>query len=237
MPISEYFRILRRRWWIIPLLVVLAAGSAYVFSKVQTPVYKATLYVLIKPSRSDFGLTQSAKLVLRSYVAWLDTRENAQQVIDALQLDETPEALKSNVTLASDDSRFVIQIDVKDENQKTAADVAWQWGLLLQKWRESENASAQRTDWVSAEILDTPLVSLYQPQTKVNTLAGAVLGLLLGAVLIFALEYLEAGILRSPQDVERALALSVLGTIPTAETAASKNARRLRAKGTSDHAN
>ena len=237
MPIIEYFRILRRRWWIIPLLVVLTALSAYVFSKVQTPVYKATIYVLIKPSRSDFGLTQSAKLVLRSYVAWLDTRDNAQKVIDTLKLDVTPEALKSNVTLASDDSRFVIQIDVKDQNQKTAADVAWQWADLLKKWRESENASAQRQDWVSAEVLDTPLVSLYRPQTRVNTLAGAVLGLLLGGVLIFALEYLEAGVLRSPQDVERVLALSVLGTIPPAETTASKNARRLWAKGISDHAN
>ena len=236
MPITEYFHILRRRGWIIILLAVLAACSAYVFSRVQTKVYKATIVVLIKPSRSDLGLTQSAKTLLRSYVAWLNTRDNAQQVIDTLHLDQTPEALKGNVTIASDDSQFTIQIDVKDQNQKTAGDVAYQWAVLLQKWRESENTNAQRQDWVSAEVLDMPLVSLYTPQTKVNVLAGAILGVLLGGVLIFAMEYSEAGILRAPQDVERGLSLSVLGAIPPVTLNASPNARRLWAKGNSSHA-
>jgi capsular polysaccharide biosynthesis protein len=235
MPITEYFHILRRRGWIIILLAVLAACSAYVFSKVQTKVYRATIFVLIKPSRSDLGLTESAKTLLRSYVAWLDTRDNAQQVIDTLHLDKTPDALKGNVTIASDDSRFVIQIDVKDENEKTAGDVAWQWADLLRQWRESENTNAQRQDWVSAEILDTPLISLYTPQTKVNVLAGGILGMLLGGLLIFAMEYLEAGILRSPQDVERGLSLSVLGAIPPATLNAQPNARHLWAKGNSSH--
>lgn len=236
MPITEYFHILRRRGWILILLAVLTAASAFVFSKVQKEVYKATLYVLVKPSRTDLGLTQSAKTLLRAYVAWLDTRDNAQQVIDILQLDQTPDALKGNVTIASDDSRFLIQIDVKSENQKTAADVAWQWADLLRQWRESENTNAQRQDWVSAEILDTPLVSLYRPQTKVNVLAGAILGLLLGGVLVFVMEYMDAGILRSPQDIERGLSLSVLGAIPPASPNASPNARRFWTKGNSTHA-
>ncbi len=235
MPITEYFYILRRRGWIIILLAVLAAASAFVFSKVQTKVYKATIYVLIKPSRSDFGLTQSAQTLLRSYVAWLDTRDNAQQVIDTLHLDQTPETLKGNVTIASDNSRFVIQIDAKDQNEKTAADVAAQWADLLRKWRDSENATAQRQDWVSAEVLDTPLVTLYQPQTKINVLAGGILGVLLGGILVFALEYLEAGILRSAQDVERGLSLSVLGAIPSAAMTPATSARRLWAKGNPTH--
>ncbi len=236
MPITEYFHILRRRGWIIILLAVLAACSAYVFSRVQTKVYRASIVVLIKPSRSDLGLTQSAKTLLRSYVAWLDTRDNAQQVIDTLHLDQTPEALKGNVTIASDDSQFTIQIDVKDQNQKTASDVAFQWADLLRKWRESENTTAQRQDWVSAEVLDTPLVSLYTPQTRVNVLAGAILGMLLGGIIIFAMEYSEAGILRSPQDVERGLSLTVLGAIPPGALTTSPSAR-LWAKGNPPHVN
>ena len=234
MPITEYFYILRRRGWIIILLALLTAASAYVFSKVQTPVYKATIYVLIKPSRSDLGLTQSAKTLLRSYVAWLDTRDNATKVINTLQLDQLPETLKGNVTIASDDSRFVIQIDVKDQNEKTADAVARQWSYLLRKWRESENTNAQRQDWVSAEVLDTPQVTLYTPQTKVNVLAGAILGMVLGGILIFVMEYREAGILRSSQDVERGLSLSVLGAIPAAGNP-SPAARRLWTKGNSAH--
>jgi capsular polysaccharide biosynthesis protein len=236
MPITEYLVILRRRGWILLLMAALVATSAFVFSKVQTKVYKATIYVLIKPSRPDLGLTQSAKTLLRQYVAWLDTRDNAQKVIDTLKLDQTPEALIGNATMASDDSRFVIQIDVTDQNQKTAGDVAWQWADLLRLWRESENTTTTRDNWVSAEVLGLPEITLYRPQTKTNTLAGGILGLLLGGVIIFGLEYVEAGILRSPQDVERVLSLSVLAAIPASETATAKGARRLWTKGTSDHA-
>lgn len=236
MPITEYFHILRRRWWIILLMVILCAASAFVFSLLQTEIWKATVYVLIVPSRTDLGLTTSAKTMLRSYVAWLDTRDNAQSVIDKLKLDYRADVLKGEVTIASDDSRFVIQIDVKDENQQIAGDVAREWAILLQQWRNDQNAKAQRADWVDAEVLGAPEISLDRPQKKTNTLAGGILGVLLGGVIIFVLEYLEAGILRSPQDVERALALSVLGAIPPAETAAAKNARRLWIKGLSDHA-
>ncbi len=235
MPITEYFRILRRRWWIIVLMVALTTASAYAFSKIQTNVYKATIYVLIKPSRTDLGLTQSAKTLLRSYVAWLDTQTNAQKVVDTLKLDYTADKLRGEVTIASDDSRFVIQIDVKDQSIQIAGDVAQKWAELLQQWRDTENAKNARTDWVNAEVLGTPAIALSSPQTKVNTLAGAILGLVLGGVIIFVLEYLDAGILRSPQDVERALAASVLGTIPASETAPAKGPRA-RATGTSNHA-
>ena len=236
MPLTEYFVILRRRGWIVLLMAALVAGSAYVFSKVQTKTYRATIEVLIDPSRPDLGLTTSAKTLLRSYVAWLDTRDNAQKVIATLNLDQTPETLISHVNMAADDSRFVIQIDVDDQNQKTAGDVAWQWADLLRLWRESENTSTTRDNWVSAVVLGLPEISLYRPQTKVNTLAGGIMGLVLGGIIVFVLEYFDAGILRSPQDVERGLSLSVLAAIPSAEPADARGARRPWNKGASDHA-
>ena len=112
MPLSEYARILYRRGWILALLAVLTAAAAFVFSRLQTPIYKSTIYILVQPARTDFGLTQSAKLLLRSYVSWMDTDNRAREVIELLQLDKEPANLRSDVTIASDDSRFVIQIDV-----------------------------------------------------------------------------------------------------------------------------
>ena len=47
-----------------------------------------------------------------------------------------------------------------------------------------------------------------------NTAAGGALGILLGGLLIFFLEYWDAGILRTRADVERQLNLAVLGAIP-----------------------
>jgi capsular polysaccharide biosynthesis protein len=80
-------------------------------------------------------------------------------------------------------------------------------------------------------VLDAPVISRYRPQTTVNTLAGAILGGLLGGVIIFVLEYIESSVIRSPQDVERVLGLSVMGAIPALETAQASARRRARTSG------
>jgi len=180
MPLTDYFRILWRRGWILLLLAVLTAAAAFVFSRLQTPVYKATVSVLVKPSRTDFGLTQSAKILLRSYVAWMDTDKRAHDVIEALQIDKEPGSLRGDVTIASDDSRFVIQVDAESENQQLAGDVAQKWAELFVQWRDADNQTQRKEDRVEAEILDAPRLSLDRPKTTINTLAGAILGILLG---------------------------------------------------------
>ena len=226
MQLSEYFRILKRRGWIMILLAILTAASAFAFSKLQTPVYKSTVHLLVEPARTDFGLTQSVKILLRSYVAWMDTNKNAQRVIDALQLDVLPETLRSHVTIASDDSRLVIQMDVEDEDGNLANDIAQKWADLFVQWRQEENQDQRREDHVDASLLDPPRFSLESPQTRINVLAGGVLGLLLGGVIIFVLEYLESGIVRSQQDVDRFLSLAVMGAIPPGPAGFSATGRK-----------
>lgn len=217
MTLFELFRILRQRGWIIALAALLVAGSAFGFSKLQTPVYEATVRLLIQPARPDLGLTQSAKTVLRSYVQWMLTRQNAQRVIDALQLDRVPESLLGDVTIASQDENFIIQIDVRHQDGDQANNIARQWADQFVQWRNTENETLRNEDRVTALMLDAPTYALYRPQTTVNTLAGGILGLLLGALVVFALEYLEANIIRSAADAERALGVNVLGAVPALE--------------------
>lgn len=217
MSLNDYIRILWRRGWILALLAVLTAASAFVFSKLQTPVYQSTIYMLVQPARTDFGLTQSAKLLLRSYVSWLNTDNRAAEVIDALQLDRTPQDLRGDVTIASDDSRFVIQIDVENENGDLANDIARKWAELFIQWRNDENQKQRKEDRVDAIILDAPRYTLDRPKTAINTVAGAVLGLLLGGVIVFVLEYLDSSIVRSATDIERQFNMSVLAVIPASD--------------------
>ena len=219
MPLTEYFRILVRRGWILLLMAVLTAAAAFVFSKLQTPIYQSTINVLVQPARTDFGLTQSAKILLRSYVAWMDTDNRAADVIDAMQLDIVPQALRGNVTIASDDSRFVIQIDVENENGDLANDIAKKWAELFVQWRNDENQKQRKEDRVDAVILDEPRYVLDRPKAGINTVAGGVLGLLLGSVIIFVLEYLDSAIIRAAADIERQFNLPVLGAIPAMESA------------------
>jgi capsular polysaccharide biosynthesis protein len=219
MSINDYFRILRRWWWILLLLAALTAGSAYVFSAAQTPVNKSTAFVGVQPSRPDFGLSQSTKTLLRYYVSVIDTETFAARVIDRLQLDLAPGQLLADSTISSDDSRFVIQIDVENTNGDLANDIARAWAEEFRAWRDSENATIQREDQVEAVLLDAPHYSLARPKKKINALAGGILGLLLGGVIVFLVEYREASVIRFAEDIERSLALPVLGAIPPAEAA------------------
>jgi capsular polysaccharide biosynthesis protein len=214
LELRDYFRILRRRGWIIVVMVAITAASAYVFSKLQTPVYKASVNVSINPARADYGLTQSAKIMLRNYVAIVHSETFAGDVIDRLNLDLTPGQLKGNATVASDDSRMLIQIDIKDGDQGQAARISNAWAQLLVEWRERENALQRKEDQVYAYQIDPAVPGLFSPKTKINTAAGGILGLLLAGVIIFFLEWVESGVVRSPQDVERLLGLTVLGAVP-----------------------
>lgn len=214
MNLLDYVRILTRRGWIIVLAIIITSGAAYGYSKTQTEVYRATQRVLHSPGRNDLGLAETMRTLLRSYVEFLNTDAVAARVIDTLEIDMQPSELRSNVRIDSDPTTLTIQINVDLEDGPTAAAVATQWGQQLVDWRGQENSTLRREDRINAQLLDTATYGLYRPNTQVNVLAGAILGLLVGGAIIFLLEYLESNILRHSDDVERLMDGPVLASIP-----------------------
>ncbi|MCC6616670.1 MAG: hypothetical protein IT320_24565 [Anaerolineae bacterium] len=214
MSLIDYGQILVRRGWIILLLALIAAVSAYLLSRVQTPIYRATQTVLIQPARADLSLTESASRLVNNYALYLDSDTTAARVIDALQLDMTPGDLNGDVVVNPDALRFSIRIEVELPDQETAYQVAQEYGNQLVQFRFQENQKNQIQDRIDAQMVDVPRVALDRPKPLLNTAAGAVLGALLGIIIIFVLEYLESAIVRRREDVERALALPVLASIP-----------------------
>lgn len=218
MELSQYLRILRKRWWIILVAVLATAGSAMAFSRLQTPVYQSTAEVLIQPARPDLGLTQSAKTLLRSYMSVADSNKWAQEVLNRLNLDMTPEQLRANARFAAEDDRMIIRIEVEDTDGEQANSIARTWATLLVEWRDQDNQRQRKEDRVFAELRDAPTYSqIWPPRLPIMGIAGAILGLIIAFVIIFFLEWAESGIIRTPDDVEQWLGLAVLGTVPPAE--------------------
>ncbi len=214
MELQDYVRILRRRGWIIILLTVMTAAAAFAFSKLQTEIYESSVEILVVPARSDLGLTQSTKWLLRSYVSWMNTDTRAQEVINLLSLDRMPGDLRSDVKIASDESRFVIQLTVEDPDGDQANDIAQAWTDLFIQWRNAENAKQRKEDRVEAIQLDPPRYGLARPKWKINVMAGTIMGALVGGAIVFALEWIESGVVRRPEDIQRYLGLPLLGAIP-----------------------
>lgn len=214
MRIQDYIHVLRRRGWIIVLAVVITAISAFVFSRLQTPIYRSSIEVSIQLARPDFGLTQSAKQLLRSYANLMWSERRADMVIQALDLYMSPAELRNDVTIVADDSLLIIKIDVDNPDGELANAIANTWAQLLVDWRREQNADQNREDRVSAEIVDSATYRLLRPRTGINVAAGAFLGLVLGAVVVFVLEWLQAGVIHLPNQLESESHLTVLGVIP-----------------------
>ena len=219
MNLIDYGRILLRRGWIVVLLAVIAAGGAYLYSKGQQPIYRSIQKVLIQPTRLDLSLTTSSQELLNSLSVYLDSTFIAQKVIDDLQLDMTPDQLKAAVDIEPVPISISIEISVDLPDGEVANRVAKEWGQQLVLYRDEQNQKVTRQDQVFAVLQDNPTYTLYEPKPSIYALAGGILGLLLGAILIFVLEYLESSIVRRREDVERVLEMPVLATIPDAEAA------------------
>ncbi len=214
MELEDYIRILRKRWWIIVVSVALTAGSAFAFCKLQHPQYTSTAEIIIDPARPDWGLAQSAKMLLRTYMTTAESDQWAQKVIDELQLPMRPEQLRSKAHFAAEEDRMVIKLEIEAYDGELANDIARTWATLFIHWRDQQNQLQRKEDRVYAYLRDQPRYVQSWPKTKVVTAAGGIFGLVIAGIVIFFLEWLETGVVRTPQDLERYLNLTVVGAIP-----------------------
>jgi capsular polysaccharide biosynthesis protein len=217
MQLQDYARVLMKRGWIILLLAALGAVSAYGFSKLQTPIYRSTVALNARPSRSaDWGQGQAIKSLMRSYVEQMQSPLLTQPVIDQLQLDVSPDKFISQINFNADESTFKISIEARHPIPAVAAKMAQTLAEQFVSVHETENLEQDQQDRVLVKILrNASSPDIFSPNTKINTLAGGVLGALIGLLVVFVLEWLESDIVRTTDDVERYIGVTVLGSIPT----------------------
>jgi capsular polysaccharide biosynthesis protein len=214
MALMDYVRILVRRGWIMILVAAIAAGSAFLLTRGQTPVYRSTQIVVLQPSRADLGLSESIVRIMQSYALILRSSLIAEQVIDTLQLDTVPTDLQSRVTVDANTLDLSIQIDVEDTQEQQANQIATAYGQYLTDYQNDRNQRARQEDRIEVVPQDTARASIVRPRPTVNAAAGGVIGLLVGGVIVFVLELMESSLIRRRADLETALALPVLATIP-----------------------
>lgn len=215
MTLQEYWRIIRKRGWIIVLAVVLGAVAAFGISYVQKELYQATVEVSTVPARPDWGLGNTAKDLMRNFTANLKTPEVAARVIARQQLDKNPYDLLANTQVEPDSSTFTIKVQVRDPDGEVAKLAALGFADEFFEERTAYYAQLDKSDRIEVKIRSRDIgYSQIQPKPTLNAVAGAVLGLLLGIGLVLLLTWMEADRLRTPAAIERALDLTVLGAIP-----------------------
>lgn len=221
LSLKEYFLILRKRMWLIILLIILCVAISAIFSYfVLAPEYQAFTTLMIgKPksyqnmdNRLEYNdLLLNQKLV-STYAELVKMRVVADEVIANLELDISYKDFreKVNVNLVKDTE--IIKLEVIDRDPVLAAEIANETAQVFMQ-SVKDIIKVENVKVIDkAQVPDIPI----KPRPKLNMAIASVLGLMGGIFLGFLLEYLDSTI-KTSDDVEKYLDLPVIGIIPMVE--------------------
>ena len=216
IDLREYFGIIKKRFWIIALITVIAAVVSGIISFFMLkPVYEAKSTLIVNTEKNEetqmitgdqFNVTQ--KLAV-TYGEIIKSRAVLEDVIKNLKLDNEYEDLVNKVTVSPVKDTQIISISVQDTNKEKARDIANEIPKVFKK-------EAKRiTKANDIQVIDKAILpqSPIKPNKMMNMAIAAVLGAMIGLFVVFLIEYLDNK-LKTPQDIEKHLGLSVLGVVP-----------------------
>jgi capsular polysaccharide biosynthesis protein len=224
VELRDYIHVLIKRGWIILLVAAVTAGSAFVFSKVQTVVYRSSIQLNVIPARLDWGLQQTIQNLMRNYSLEIKSRTTAQKIINRQQLDLSIDDLLAMMTVSPIETDFLMQIDIDDIDPDRAQLIAQTAAEIFVEDKRVQMLEQEKRDRVDVSIRDDAAPgAVFWPKTTLLVLAGALFGLLAGALVVVGLEWLAADIVRSSKDIERHAELTVLGSIPASAAGRSRH--------------
>jgi capsular polysaccharide biosynthesis protein len=217
MELKEYLSIIMKRIWLIIFLpVIVAAISAYVSFYVMDPIYEAntTLYIINKSSSPGLTIAYNDLLVgqqlVNDYKEIVKSRKITSKVIEELNLTGwSPSRLARKINVSAKNNTRVIEIVVSDSNPQLAKDIADKVAEVFK--REAVNLmKVENVNIVdTAQLPENPV----KPRHRMNIAVSFLIGLLAAIGIVFLVEYFDDTI-KTADDVEKYLGLTVLGTIP-----------------------
>ena len=216
IDLREYFAIIKKRFWIIGLITVIAMVVSGVISFFMlSPVYESKSTLIVNTEKNEetqmitgdqFSVSQ--KLAV-TYGEIIKSRTVLEDVISNLKLDSEYEDLVEKITVSPVQDTQIISISVQDTNPKKARDIANEIPKVFEK-EVKRITKANDIQVIDKAILpENPI----KPNKIMNVAIAAVLGMMIGLFIVFLLEYLDNKI-KTPQDVEKHLDLPLLGVIP-----------------------
>ena len=209
IDLREYFAIIKKRFWIIGLISVIAMVISGVISFfVLSPVYEAKSTLIVNTEKNEdtqmitgdqFNVTQ--KLAV-TYGEIIKSRTVLEDVIKNLKLDYEYENLTDNVTVSPVKDTQIISISVQDTNPKKARDIANEIPKVFEK-EVKRITKANDIQVIDKAILPQNPI---KPNKMMNVLIAAVLGMMIGLFVVFLIEYLDNKI-KTAQDIEKHLGL------------------------------
>ena len=215
IDLMELFSVVWHNLLLIIEIGLCVGALAFLFSSLLVPKqYVSTTKVYILNRQSDsvnvtYSDLQSGATLTKDYRELIKSLPVMEKVVAQLNLDISPEKLAEKITVNSPADTRIIEISVSDTDPYMANAMANAVRIA---------ASAQ-----ISQVMDIEAVNIvqkasypdhaYSPSVMKNTMLGCILGAILTIAVLFVL-YLLDDTIKTPDDVEKVLGMSVLGTIP-----------------------
>ncbi len=214
IDLREYFLIIRKRFWLIALVVIIATAATGVYSYFYLDkVYEASTKLIIT-KQAESGDLQYNDIILnqrlvKTYSEIAKSRTISDTVIRNLRLNISHGEFAGKIQVASLRDTEVIEIRVQDTNPNLAATIANELSIVF----IDKIVNLMKIE--NIQILDTAIVpnNHISPRPKLNIAIAMVLGFMVGLGLVIVVEFLDNTI-KNSGDVEKHLNLPVMATIP-----------------------
>jgi len=217
MELKQYLNIIKRRILLVILIpIILGSVAAYLSYNVMTPQYRSytTLYVINKNMSSQLPVQYSELMtgsaLVKDYRELVKSKLITTAVIEELGLKGISAShLAGMIDVSLKNDTRIIQISVSDTNPTRAKNIANKIAEVF----KSKVVELMKAD--NVEIIDYAQQpkAPYSPNHYNNIGIALIVGIILGIGMAFLLEYFDDRI-RTAEDVEKRLELTVLATIP-----------------------
>ena len=216
IDLLELLYALKQRWWAILLALVIGAGAAGIYTKkLIAPIYKSTsmVYVLSKETTlASLADLQIGSQLTKDYSVIIKSRPVLQEVIEKQNLDMTTDDLSKMITIDNPSDTRILSITVADVEPMRAKAIA------DEVTKSASNYIGDIMEMVPPKVIEDGVIA--ERPSSPSVTKNAALGGLGFAVVVCGLICLKTILddtIKSEEDIEKYLGLSVLAVIPDAE--------------------
>lgn len=205
--------VLSKIWIVIGSAVLVAVITYLVCYFLITPKYESTTKIYVINRQNSDALTysdlQSGAQLTKDYRELVTSRPVLEQVKSELGLEITTEKLKKKITVSVPTDTRIVSITAEDTDPYMARAIADRVRISAAE----HIANVMNTEAVNVVEEGNLPTQISSPKIIRNTAIGGVGGAFI-AVMIIIIIYIMDDTIKNPDDVEKYLNLSVLGTIP-----------------------
>jgi capsular exopolysaccharide synthesis family protein len=218
MDMADHLGAVRKNWWLVLSMLVLAVGAAGLLTSQQTPKYASSVTFFVSASVTTGTALQADEFAQRrinSYVGVLTSERLAQKILDDTGVDLTVSEVSDRISALADTNTVLLAATVTDTNAqrslKIASAIANNLGPMVADLenRSSSGAATISLTAISGPTLDPTPVS---PNKTLNLGIGFLVGLTLGVGLAIARQIADKSV-RSAANLQELTGVPVLASV------------------------